>query len=334
MELAAWAYRFRAAVGLPAAEHASTPWPVSKPYAQVLDGPPRGDLCMPLQSSTRVEGVLYVAERDRLYRTREARLLVAVAHLAAAFLERLRLQDIASRGDALREADRLRTTLISSVSHELKTPLAAMTATVSSLLEEDVAWDAATVRDELGAVRDDLERLHNSIGALLDLARLEADAWTPQQDWYELGEILGTALSHFPAAVQARVADHLPDDGPPVYADFGQLARVFQHLIENALAYAPAGTPIEVGALALGRGAQWWVQDAGPGVPKEERTHIFEKFYRGSHAGRSPSGTGLGLAIAAEIVRFHGGRIWVEDSQPRGARFVIYLPGPSEGEDA
>jgi len=306
-EQAEWSCRYRAPIGLLAGE---------------------GNLYLPLQSSTRAEGVLFVRERAdrRSYTPDEARLLASMANLAAAFLERLRLQDTALRGDAVREADRLKSTLISSVSHELKTPLAAVTAAITSLLEEDVAWDVEGMREELRAVRDDLERLHDSIGALLDFARLEADAWEPQRDWYELGEILGTAISAFPETARARITDDIPDDFPPIYVDFQQLARAFRHLIENALAYSPPDAPIEIGALHLGRHAQFWVQDQGPGVPQEERAYIFQKFYRGGQGTRSPSGTGLGLAITAEIVRFHGGRIWVEDGRPRGARFVMYLP--------
>ncbi|MHB9108865.1 MAG: DUF4118 domain-containing protein [Armatimonadota bacterium] len=310
-EQAAWACRYRAPIGLPAG---------------------RGDLYLPLKSSTRVEGVLLVCERAdrRLYSRDEARLLTSMANLAAAFLERLRLQETASRGDAVREADRLKSTLISSVSHELKTPLAAVTAAVTSLLEEDVAWDVAGMREELQAVRVDLERLHDSIGALLDFARLEADAWEPQRDWYELGEILGAALGAVPQAARRRITDRSPDEFPPIYVDFQQLARAFGHLIENALAYSPPDTPVEIGALHLGRHAQFWVQDHGPGVPEEERARIFQKFYRGDQGARSPAGTGLGLAITAEIVHFHNGRIWVEDAKPRGARFVMHLPVAQE----
>lgn len=306
---AAWACQYRLPIGLPA-------------------GKGSGDQYLPLLSSTRAEGALFVRERTnrRSYTPDEARLLTSMANLAAAFLERLRLQNTALRGEAVREADRLKSTLISSVSHELKTPLAAVTAAVTSLLEEDVDWDVADMREELRAVRNDLERLHDSIGALLDFARLEADAWEPQRDWYELGEILGTAISAFPAAEQRRIAEQIPDDFPSVYVDFQQLARAFGHLIENALAYSPPGASVEIGALHLDRHAQFWVQDQGPGVPQEERAQIFQKFYRGSQGARSPSGTGLGLAITAEIVRFHGGRIWVEDGKPRGARFVMHLP--------
>ncbi|HEX2950782.1 MAG TPA: DUF4118 domain-containing protein [Armatimonadota bacterium] len=327
--LARWAYHYKTSIGLPEPPRdAKETWPISKPYTHASEGDACCDLYLLLHSSTRVEGVLYVGERqnDRCYSVEDARLLISIANLIALFLERLRLQETAYQNNALREADRLKSTLISSVSHELKTPLAAMTATVTSLLEDDVHWDMLTIRHELGVVRDDLERLNGSIGELVDFARLESDAWQPQRDWYELGEIFGVALNKFPEDMQQRITEEIPDDFPLIYVDFQQLARAFQHLLENALAYSQQNLPIRVGARHLGRYLECWVQDCGPGIPEEERTRIFEKFYRGNQASSVPSGTGLGLAITAEIVRFHGGRIWVEDGHPSGARFVMHLP--------
>lgn len=331
--LARWAYRCRTAIGLPSSHHLGSEaagWPVSKSYADVAGGETRHDLYLPLHGATQLEGTLFISARAQgsPYTQSDARLLLSIGNLAAAFLERQRLELAATRIDVLREADRLKSTLISSVSHELKTPLAAVTATVTSLLENDVTWDVPMMRTELHAVCDDLVRLHDSISALLDFARLEADAWEPQRDWYELGEVLGTAIEKMPEATRARIVFAIPDELPMLHVDFQQLARAFQHLIENAVAYSPPQSPIQIGAIHAGREVQMWVQDHGPGVPQQERTCIFEKFYRGSTADASPAGTGLGLAITAEIVRFHGGRIWVEEVRPQGARFMIALPSP------
>ncbi len=325
-ELAQWAYRYKCAIGLPAAPPHER-WPISKAYAQVAEGVARPDLYLLLQGSAQVEGILYLGGRaDVSFTPREVRLLLSIANLAAAFLERRRLEEAARRSETLVEADRMKSTLISSVSHELKTPLAAVTATVTSLLEEDVAWDVPMMREELQAVRADLERLHDNIGALLDFARLEADAWEPQRDWYEVGEVLGSVVANFPAAAQARIVFELPDDLPLLYVDFQQLARALQHLVENALAYSSAPSPVQIGANHAGRHLRLWVQDRGAGIPQEERARVFEKFYRGSAAELSPAGTGLGLAITAEIIRYHGGQIWVEDAPTRGSRFVMLLP--------
>jgi len=112
---------------------------------------------------------------------------------------------------------------------------------------------------------------------------------------------------------------------PSVSVDFRQVVRALSTMVDNALTYAP-GTDVVVGARALGTDLLVWVEDRGPGVPDEEKQRVFEKFYRGTTSAASPSGTGLGLAIVREIARAHGGRVWVEDAEPRGARFVLSLP--------
>ena len=238
-----------------------------------------------------------------------------------------RLNAYAAHAAAEREADRLKSSLLSSVSHELKTPLAALTATVSNLLESDVDWDEQSVRDELRAIVADVARLNNSIGALLDLSRLEAHAWEPRRELYDLPEILAAAIETLPAHLRQRVQVDMQGEPPIVDVDFSQWVRVVQSLLENALLYAGETGPVTVGARTWNDGVRLWVEDEGPGVPPDERDAVFEKFYRGRAAtGRAPSGTGLGLAIAREIVRSHGGTIRVEDVAPHGARFVIALP--------
>jgi two-component system, OmpR family, sensor histidine kinase KdpD len=293
-----------------------------------LSGGARKDIVIPLRSASRIEGALYVgAKKDGTrYTVHDARLLVSIVNQAAAFVERRRLQNVANQADALREADRLRSAFISSISHELKTPLASVTATITGLLEGDVEWDSATLRQELEAVGEDLDRLNDSINSLLDLSRLESNAWQPQRDWYEIGEILGSAISRVPQKQRDRITFSLPDDLPAIRVDFAQWARAFQNLLENALVYSGPAEPVFVGASADQREVRMWVEDKGPGVAPEERTAIFDKFYRGTAASRVPSGTGLGLAITREVVKSHGGRIWVEDVAPHGARFVITLP--------
>lgn len=323
--LASWVYKQSKAIGLPAVKGTPDGWPISVTHAEVMSGSTRKDILLPLQTSSRMEGVLYVgAKKDGEYTGHDARLLVSIANQAAAFLERERLQDVANEAEALQEVDRLRTAFISSVSHELKTPLSSVTATVSSLLEEDVDWNPDDIRRELGAISEDLDRLNDSISSLLDLSRLEADAWLPQRDSYEIGEILGSAVSRIPQKHRNRIAFSLPDDLPPIRVDFQQWAQAFQNLLENALAYSDG--EVTVGASADSVDIRMWVEDHGPGVPSEEQSRVFDKFYRGRAAAKAPSGTGLGLAITREIVRSHGGRIWVADVDPHGARFIISLP--------
>ena len=187
-----------------------------------------GGLYVPVRSPSGVSGVLTVQARGdgRPYSPGDARLVTSLSNLVGAFLERERLQAAATTAAAEREADRLKSSLLSSVSHELKTPLAALTATVSNLLESDVDWDEQSVRDELRAIVGDVARLNNSIGALLELSRLEAHAWEPRRELYELSDIVAAGIDTLPAHLRERVRLDLPEESPVVDVDFVQMTRV------------------------------------------------------------------------------------------------------------
>jgi len=264
----------------------------------------------------------------------DARFLVAVANLAGAALERRRLESEAASLTLEREADELKSTIISSVSHELKTPLSAATARITGLLEEGEGCDARRVRDELLAVSEDLTRLNAAIVDLLDVSRLESDAWRPQPELYEVSEILGTVLSKVPPEQRTRVVFDLPQATPFVHVDFSQMVRSLANIVENALAYSPADQPVLVSVEENSDNVLIGVEDRGPGVPDSEKTQLFGKFFRGSAAVAVPGGTGLGLAIARDIVESQGGSIVVEDAKPTGARFVVTLPVAVIGADA
>ncbi|MGD0110788.1 MAG: DUF4118 domain-containing protein [Armatimonadota bacterium] len=331
-ELVAWVERESKAIGLPAppqhpAVH-SREWPIAVSHREAGARSERRDMFLPLQTATRQSGVLYVSERQdgTGYSFHDARLLVAMAYQASVFLERTYLRSVAVQADALREADRLKSTLLSAVSHELKTPLSSLEATLTNLLEQDVPLDEQCVRAELQAVKQDLDRLDSSINSLLDLSRLEAAAWGPQLDWHELGDIVGAALSRVPERDRRRIVVSFPPDLPLIRVDFAQWVRVLEHLLRNALAYGGPDRAVRVGASFAPAEMRLWVEDEGPGIAPDERERIFSKFYRGKSAAAVPSGTGLGLAITREIVRFHGGKIWVEDVAPHGARFAVSMP--------
>ena len=186
------------------------------------------------------------------------------------------------------------------------------------------------MQDELAAVAEDLERLNDSIGDLLDLSRLESDAWQPHLEPHDLRDVLGTVLGRLPAGQRERVQFELADNLPDVRADFAQLARALANLVENALLYSPTSMPVVVGARPFHGAVELWVADSGPGVPDSEKLRIFEKFYRGASSASVPSGTGLGLAITREIVRTHDGTLRVEDAVPNGARFVLVIPAADQ----
>jgi two-component system sensor histidine kinase KdpD len=289
----------------------------------------RADVYLPLRGKDRVEGVLYVgapSEPSRSFSPQDERLLVSISYLVGAFLENQRLQSIAARAVALEEADRLKSTLVSSVSHELKTPLASVAATVTHLLENDIEWDPASFRRDLETAEKDLERLNGSIGSLLDLSRLESGSWSPKRDWHDLGEILGSARSKISRLQRSRLRIKIQENLPPLYADYRQWVRAILNLLENALEYSPPGSLVRVGAALVDSEIRIWVEDEGPGIAPDERERIFDKFFRGRSSAHVPGGTGLGLAIAREIIHFHGGKITVESASPKGARFVIHLP--------
>jgi len=320
------------ALGLPAGSRTgdAAGWPAVAEAG--VSGTPSiapAEVFVPLHTADRIQGVLHVAAASgaRPFSEPDMRLIVSLANLVAGFLQRQQLQQALGRTEALREADQLKSSLLSSVSHELKTPLAGLKATVSNLLESDTEWDEALVREELSAVIADVSRLTNSITALLDLSRLEAGAWTARPDWYDISDLVEAGLAALPAHQRARVRIDLPLDLDPVHVDYDQWARVFQHLLENALLYSGEEALVEVGARAEPSVVRVWVEDTGPGVPPQDKGLIFQKFYRGTHtAGRMPSGTGLGLAITREIVLSSGGSIWLDDVVPHGARFVVLMP--------
>jgi two-component system sensor histidine kinase KdpD len=339
---AAWCLAHNQALGMPRASHEEDLTAERDPTsgAPAADGSfDRAGTYVPLQTAATTYGVLYVEAAGAAHRPEAfVALLDSLANLTAAFLEGQRLQAEVTRAEAEREADVLKASLLSSVSHELKTPLAALTATVSNLLESDTQWDEAQTRAELEAIVADVARLNNGVGSLLDLSRLEAGAWEPHLDWYDLDDVVDTALDAIPAGARQRVRLSVPDDMRPVSVDFEQWVRVVRNIVENALVYSPANAEVRVAAADLGDRIEIWVEDAGPGVPVEERERVFEKFFRGKHVtGRVPSGTGLGLAIAREIVAAHGGTIGVTSAAAGGARFEITLPmtgGGSRGKEA
>lgn len=288
---------------------------------------------VPLASPRGPLGVLYVGGRAEggAYETVELDFLGVTAEVVAAYLEREQLQKAVAEATALESSNRLKSSLVSSISHELKTPLASVTATITGLLEEEAMSDPQS-REELLSATQDLRLLDERIGDLLDVSRLEAASWAPNLDWNDPRDVCSSVLSHVAVASRGRIKCVSPSELPIVRFDLVQLSRALYHLIENSLAYAPPDTPIVLGVSSSENHVRFYVEDAGPGVGPEERRVIFEKFRRGRAGSRVPGGTGLGLTIVSEIVRYHGGSIRIEDVEPHGARFVIELSREPQGE--
>jgi two-component system sensor histidine kinase KdpD len=275
----------------------------------------------------------------------QARLFLAFRDQIALALERDTLRQEAIHAEALRESDKLKNALLGSVTHDLRTPLAAIKAAASSLLQPGVAWSNEDERDLLESIDVSADRLNRLVSNLLDLSRLEAGVATPQKEWYAFQDVLAAVLDRLDLSGQTRnrtVTVDIPDDLPLTPMDHNQIEQVLTNLIENALKYSPKETPIEIRARTLDdpRRLEVRVVDHGIGVPVNERRAIFDKFYRVQQARlpwdpkHPPLGTGLGLAISSSVVRAHSGNIWVEATAGGGATFIFTLPNPTEQSES
>ena len=288
------------AVGLPeggAPKTDSARWPESVRASEITRSRrPALDVALPLESSEgSAEGVLYVGpRRDGLaYDATTASHLVLAARLVAVFLERHRLQEEASRAEAATEAERMRASMISSVSHELKTPLASINATVTGLLDEPEPGGERVSR-ELGYIAEDVQRLNRSISDILDLSRLETEDWLPSKDWHDLSDVVGSVVGDLRERDRSRIVLDLPEEPVLADIDFVQISRAVYHLVENALAYSPADQRVVVAVSRLDARVLVTVTDRGPGVPESERSRVFEKFYRGSASAARAARHGAG----------------------------------------
>jgi two-component system, OmpR family, sensor histidine kinase KdpD len=262
----------------------------------------------------------------------EARGLVEVfAGQMALALQGMRLSAEAS--DARLEADSAasRAALFSSVTHDLRTPLASITASVTSLLDEDTEFAPEDRRELLDTIRHEAARLNRLVANLLDLSRMRAGALVPSKEVVAIDEVIGGVLSRLAPTLRGHELGVTVRDGvPDIAVDVVQLDQVLTNLLENAAKFSPPGSPITLTVAGWRNGVQVRVADRGPGIPVDERERVFDAFVRG--ADTSESGSGLGLAIARAIVEAHGGRIWIEEAPGGGSAVVFELPGGAGGD--
>jgi two-component system sensor histidine kinase KdpD len=285
-------------------------------------------LFMPITGSQKTLGALAfrVAEPGRLLDPDQRQMLEACANQLALALERDQLAVEAAEARIEAEKESVRSSLLSSVSHDLKTPLAAIAGASGSLLESE-RLDEATRRELIVTVAEEASRLNRLLENLLQMSKLEAGAVAPNRQWHVLEEIVGSALHrvrHDLTDHEIRV--HLPAGLPLVLVDGLLMEQVFVNLIENAVRYTPGGSRITITAAVDGNTLRIVVSDNGPGIPAGTEVRIFDKFYRASGRADDGRGSGLGLAICRAILKTHGGQISAASRVSGGAEFTIQLP--------
>ena len=256
-------------------------------------------------------------------------LIAGYAAQAAVALDRERLRTQAAQAEALAEGNRMRTALLAAVSHDLRTPLASIKASVSSLRQTDVSWSEEDEADLLATIEQNADRLDALIGNLLDMSRLHTGSLQPFLRPTAVDEVAPLAVGGLDDSLRLELA--VPDGFPLVLADPGLLERVLANLFSNALRYSPAGRPPELHASLSGGTVCLEVVDHGPGVPDAQKERIFEPFER---AGDRHPGVGLGLTVAKGFAEAMGGRVLAVDTPGGGLTVRVVLPAaPAASED-
>jgi two-component system sensor histidine kinase KdpD len=240
-------------------------------------------------------------------------------------IERAQASEDARRAEVRAEAERLRNSLLSSVSHDLRTPLASITGAASSLLEAGDQLGDATRKELLSSIHQEAERLDRLVNNLLEMTRLEAGGVLIRKEWQPLEGVLGAALKRLEGRLRDReVHIDLPAALPLVPIDAMLVEQVLINVLENAAKYTPAGSAIDISAATVGGAVRVDIADHGPGFATGEEERVFDKFYRSP--GAEGRGVGLGLAISRAIIDAHAGKIWAEPRAGGGAVFHFTLP--------
>ncbi len=272
------------------------------------------------------------APQAPLWQPSEKFLLNAIAAHTAIVIERSQLVQAATRAKVLEESDRLKTALLSSISHDLRTPLATIKAAVTGLLRRDLHWDEESMLDQLNAINEETDRLNLVIGNLLSMSRIEAGALQLQKRAYPLPEVMDAVLHRLAARTQTHILRvDIPSELPPVPLDYAAFEQIMTNLLDNALKYSAPGSEISISARQVGNFVEIGVSDHGRGVPPEAQQAVFEKFYRADNSARV-AGSGLGLSIVKGFVEAHGGKAWISSRAGEGTsvKFVLPLGGDDQ----
>jgi two-component system sensor histidine kinase KdpD len=260
----------------------------------------------------------------------QRQLLEAFTSQLALALERDQMAVAAHEAQVQAEAEHLRSSLLSGVSHDLRTPLAVIAGASGSLLENRNL--AETTRKELlTTIVDESHRLSRLLDNLLEMSKLESGAAAPNMQWHVLEELVGAALSRTQRELTLhKIVAHLPESLPLIRVDGLLLEQVFINLLENAARYTPAGSKIEIRAMREPGSLVIMIIDNGPGLPAGTEERVFEKFFRADRRPDARRGSGLGLSICRAIVRLHGGEMKAATGRGGGAEFTLRLPLSSE----
>ncbi|HEX5764552.1 MAG TPA: ATP-binding protein [Woeseiaceae bacterium] len=287
-------------------------------------------LYLPLRTGRGTVGVigLFPHERKETPASHESALLDSLANQVAINLERVQLAERMQETRILAEADKLRTALLTSISHDFKTPLASILGNVSSVAQYGRLYDEATRTEMLEMAEAETVRLSRFVDNLLHMTRIDAGGLHPTLETLDVSDLVGSALTRSEKLLQRhRLRTDLPADLPMVDANFVLAEHVLANLLDNAAKYSPPGSEIRIAAHHADDRVVMHVQDEGPGIPEEHLEQIFQRFFRVMTADHRPAGTGLGLAICRGFVEAMGGTICAANrTDAPGARFTITLP--------
>jgi two-component system sensor histidine kinase KdpD len=286
-------------------------------------------LAVPLLIDQVQQGVLCVTAPPAQIRAlaTQRRLIDLLAHQASLALERSQLARAAAQAEALAESDRMKSMMITTISHDFRTPLAAISAAAEELQSTDVIWSPQAHQQFAEVIGAEAARLTTLVTNLLDLTRLEAGALHLQQGWYDPAEILTRVLDRLEHDLrERRLALDLPADLPLIPVDYIHLEQILWNILQNALKYSPPGSPLEITVRVTAPWIEISIGDQGPGIAVEERSRVVEKFYRSPRTAGAVPGAGIGLAICQGLIVAHGGELHLAERPGGGLLVRVCLP--------
>ena len=312
-------------------------WEKNRPAGRDSDTLPGAKwLFLPMRTGRGAIGILGISrdEPGALLRAEQRRLLDALTDQGALAIERVHLVEDIDRVKRIAETDRLRSALLTSISHDLKTPLAAILGSAGALRDLSKSLDDDAKADLLATIIDESERLNRFIANLLDMTKLESGAVVPNAALHDIGEIVGSALERASKILaKHRVEVEISSDLPMVMVDAVLFEQVLFNLLDNAAKYAPPDTTVSIQSWRDRESVQLQVLDEGDGIPAADLERIFDKFYRVQKGDQVRAGTGLGLAISRGFVEaLHGTITAANRSDRAGAVFTITLPIPEAAQ--